>query len=86
MSGVIFDGEMPSSGDHSEIPKSPFSRIIQFLELDVTGKSVQSVVRIMLPTLHFITTPKARLLTSLLDNALLRQELQLCESPLDKTS
>ena len=53
LSGVIIDGEISSNVDplKSEIPKSPFSSIIQFPELDVILKSVKSVVKIMLPTL-----------------------------------
>ena len=43
LSGVIIDVEMASNVDplKSEIPKSPFSSIIQFPELDVSVKSVR---------------------------------------------
>ena len=43
LSGVVIDVEMASNVDplKSEIPKSPFSSIIQFPELDVSVKSVR---------------------------------------------
>ena len=55
LSGVIIDGEISSNVDplKSEIPKSPFSSIIQFPELDVILKSV---VKIMLPTPQSLNT------------------------------
>ena len=58
LSGVIIDGEMSSYVDplKSEIPKSPFSSIIQFPELDVILKSVKSVIKNMLPTLQSLNS------------------------------